>query len=765
MRKKGKRFVAILCIALCFCLSAGCAPESSESGFVPEAPEDYFEQFDAGILNWKDNSLDAYSAQFICVLEPTESEDCFNGGGSLVMGTHRITKMQKHLGLEDPLKSWDELLFVTDQQESGNVRLAFPFTPDSINQAWTMGAVYGSDHYICVNIEASPQDGTLYHFFEVTEDLEVVNDFYADFLDEFEFDHVDDLYKDASGNIHIFVENAGDPFLTYHITNALGELRGTHVLWKEGEDSRQYIDFSPCPLYDGRMAVSAPYFGESRLKTKTDTFLMDPITGEKEMLISQENYQGDEVLCSTLWDESTILYATGIGIYLCDLSWENARLLYQWSNHGLSVSGARVQPCEKEGIAVCCWNSEETCGLFLEPTKEEVPIRQITFAVPKNRVRAYEKIVQTFNRKYPAYHVELKSDYDQTLLLTEIIAGEGPVLVDSALTGFEELSNLWEPLDGMLEATGLTGELNAKALECGKIDSVTYGVTNDFALLTVLTLDRAVKAEDWTYEEFLDYVETHPSAKAVFPPVPLNRSGNTLIFSYLMHGLEDNYLLDPGNKGNCLNADRLERVLGLAQKYCSDQEPLEPGALSTGEALFIGKSILGVGSILADRRTFGEERFYVGYPTEDGGKHFLSGSDPVAVRKTASNEDKKAAFTFLRELLSYAGQKALSTDANYHISIRKDIMEEQLEEEIRSLLSQETEVDGIRTEKQREQMDREKAFFLELLEKAVPEPRLPSELEDILWTEFSDYFDGKITKDLLTDHLRNRVQLYFNETE
>ena len=123
-------------------------------------------------------------------------------------------------------------------------------------------------------------------------------------------------------------------------------------------------------------------------------------------------------------------------------------------------------------------------------------------------------MVVEFNKRYPRYHVELKSDYDETALLTELTAGKGPVLIDTLLTGFEEQEQQWEPLDAIMEQLGITEELLPSVLDMGRIHGALYGVVTDFRLRTLITGDSTLK--DWDYDAFLQCVEGKPDLEAIF---------------------------------------------------------------------------------------------------------------------------------------------------------------------------------------------------------------------------------------------------------
>lgn len=101
---------------------------------------------------------------------------------------------------------------------------------------------------------------------------------------------------------------------------------------------------------------------------------------------------------------------------------------------------------------------------------------------------------------------------------------------------------------------------------------------------------------------------------------------------------------------------------------------------------------------------------------------------------------------------------------NFDMSVRKDMLEEQIASMNRSTEAQLGTFSrkSIRLGDQVDiELDRSK--LMHLIEIAEPWKSLPEELEDILYEELEGYFSGTITEDILIDHLESRVGLYLNE--
>ena len=60
-------------------------------------------------------------------------------------------------------------------------------------------------------------------------------------------------------------------------------------------------------------------------------------------------------------------------------------------------------------------------------------------------------------------------------------------------------------------------------------------------------------------------------------------------------------------------------------------------------------------------------------------------------------------------------------------------------------------------------IERDRATLLDLIDRAKPVGAFPKELSNILHEEMELYLSGSITKDMLIEHLENRIELYLGE--
>ena len=698
-------------------------------------------------LPWQDNSLDAYSAVFNVPLRYTDEQEPFI---TYVLGNTRASGYDWHIS-DGNGDRWDDIQVVTDQGGKNSFR--FDLGKEEFGLIQRIGGITGSDHYMIMGqIETDEDGGLLYRFYELDQDMQVVNSFYVDCLDrnDYEFPQFEMLQADVHGNLHMVTERHADNSYHYYIVAPDGKLL-QDVSSKGGSTADRIRKL--LPLYDGRVGI--------QLETQLQCVNLE--TGETEVLANiKPNY-----LCCTLLDARTLLYADGTGIYRSGLSGENPEILYTWSNHGVSASEIKaMQVLEDGSISLIYMDSRGANYLKLTPTTEEVEIREITFGAGPHASQKYQAVVAAFNKKYPAYRVQIENyGYGDTSLLTQLIAGKGPVLVDTFLADFEKNAEWWEPLDEVFLQMKLEDELIPKVLDAGRINGTLYGVATDFSLDTVITF--ADEPDEWDYDTFLGcFDEDDPVIKSVYTPLS-GTDGHTFISNFFYHGMQEKYLFDAESCTTYFDSEKFRKILRLGRYYMEKEHQGTSEGLREGTTLCAAVE-LGTPEDLTYFRIWGGDRLtFIGYPSEEGSRHYISCSNPITVRVNATAEEKQLAHSFLQYLLSYDAQmEAVSAGAgsNYHMSVRKDVLDEQINR-VGTEMYDYPAVIGFPQFQLKDQVDPEtdRAALYELLEKAGPKQYMPRELVDILNGELEAYLEGNLTEDVLIEHLGNRVGLYLSE--
>lgn len=762
----------IICCFLAVALSlqvCGCGAVNQDSAMNNGTFEDQKEEnnssgedlfFPMEDLPWQDNSLDAYSAVINVPLRYTEPAGAIEGGAQMyILGSNRASVFKKHL-MQTAAGSWDEIKAVTDQGEEFSFQLAF--REAQVNQAWAAGGIAGSDGYIMADIERDDAGKLSYRFFETDQDMQVLNSYYVDCLDQNDYEFPLQLQTDASRNLHIITNRNSDDTYHYYIVAPDGSLLLEASPW-EGYLLRRMPKL--LLLYDGRVAIQTAERLQDVKFEGRETKLTEKLqyvnlkTEEAEILA---NIESDCQICGLL-DEKTLLYADSTGLYCSGQSGEEPEILYTWRNHGVSVLEiADIQVSKNRDISLIYIDGRGANYLKLSPATEKVEIQEITFGVYEKSSRNYQTVVSAFNKQHPACRIRIEV-YDEiydTGLLTELAAGKGPVLMDAMLVGFENNVKYWEPLDEILRQMKLDEELVPKALNVGRIDETLYGIVTEFYLSTVVTL--AEELDGWDYDTFLScFDEDNSIIKSVFTPSN-GTDGYTFISNFFYHGLQEKYLFDAESGTTHFDSEKFRKILRLGRYFMQKEHQGTSEGLREGTTLCAAVEIAAPED-LACLRIWGENKLrYIGYPSEAGSRHYIRGGNPITVRVNATAEEKRLAHSFLQFLLSYEAQMEAVSATISGMSVRKDVLEEQIN---RMNEKSYTSLSGFPQFCLEDQVDAELdgAALYELLEKAEPKQYMPRELVDILNGELEAYLEGNLTEDVLIEHLENRVGLYLSE--
>lgn len=458
----------------------------------------------------------------------------------------------------------------------------------------------------------------------------------------------------------------------------------------------------------------------------------------------------------TCFDEDTLLYADEKGIYRSDYDLQNAEALYLWENHGLNVSDVSRMSAEPDGSIDVIIRAAEgrQYYLHLNPTPEGIETMEIKFAVSKWNRQQYLESVYRFNREHPAYLITMEVYEEEAKLLTELTAGKGPVLVDTDVIAFTANKKLWEPMDDKLAEWGLQEQLLEKPLLGGQIDGEQYGMVFAWDMYSFLT--NCYEAESWDYEAFMAYVRENGIQEKIYP----EQDPQSFLKLFFLRSLEDSYFVDAAEGRAHFDSEEFAEAAGMAKELVGEDRPINMSSIipkiRSGKYLGDIAYLNSIERIVYYWEIYGKDVNFVGFPGREGSCHFIRTREPVAVRRSASEEEKQAAFWFLSEML---GKEAQQSVGGGLYSVRKDVFEEQLEEPKDAggyLIGGETvTVSG--------DWAAAKEELLSIYEKSVPVPAMPKSMDAVIFEELAGYFDEAKSMEDAAEIIQNRVQLYLDE--
>lgn len=378
--------------------------------------------------------------------------------------------------------------------------------------------------------------------------------------------------------------------------------------------------------------------------------------------------------------------------------------------------------------------------------------------------------VSKFNRRNENYRVTVRlQEANETgqefidRLQMELAAGRGADLlmngqIDAtamARNGYlQELTDILDDEDGLWTA----------AMECGRIDGVTYGIPYAGQLFFATYSEKLTGGrENWTIREFMQAVEASDAEILQY-----GFSGADIVFYYGLLDNDNAELIDWENGESHLTEDLFLEILGFASRYADRGQILQEDvgeALKEGRIAAEGSVCLELSELNYREACFEGEPANIGFPRSEGNGIYVT---PNMLYVNAGSEVKDGAYEFLRFLVSEEGQRRYvernrAGDSASLMPVRLELLEEMTALEMRkageTTARSATGVlfakDGF-TQAQKERFDR-------LLERAEPGDWYAAEIMSIVYEELEPYFAGQRTAAEAAANLDNRVQLYMDE--
>ena len=747
---RGKRWIMlILWMAITF---AGCSGRKAETN-SETSETTQFEFLESGEMVWEDNKTDDLYAVINLPTKTVTAEGELEGGSSCIfVGEGGYVNYKNHIFNKDQ-DSWSGVNGVSAQGTEFSRKIVVDQERKG-TQIHELGPVSGKNGYVACYY-AFLMDGAdrEYAFYELDGNFQSMRQLKVKLKNNI---ILYSLMGDAEGNFHLTYQKSSGKYVYA-------------VLSREGEEIFSAdVEHTPrlCAYGKGEVALCDEQTSDSSAmerrfyRANLNDGVLTELACSKDEAIRKK--MGDYVFSAAPVSETVIAWCDQMGIYYRDVQKNETWIAYRWTNHGIKPLWIDDLTVLENGDVGLCFQDENGRNyVLLQPTEEKEELASITMAVSPHYVQTYLNMAALFHKYYPKYVIEIKDDYDELSLMTQLGAGNGPVLIDTELTGFDNLQNLWQPLDGFLEQSGLTEELYPEALEFGKINGVTYGIVKDFRIETLLVPKSG--PEDWDYEGFLKALENFKGAALTYWAMEASADMRERYFDVFKNSMDDSYYFDLETGSVVFGTPEFERALKLSEKARKCPPADDGKALQNGSALCEHVDVLAFSQVIRLRRRLQEngERA-IGYPMSEGARHRLIARNPVAMRSTATEEEKLIGYTFLRFMLS---EEALKTPENGYLSVRKDVLEYQFHQYEESIILRKE--NGIYDPGFMPELewDEDMQFYLDVIKNGKVVKPFPASIERVFDEEFDDYLSGRIDGKALAEHLKSRVTLYLEESK
>ena len=421
--------------------------------------------------DWRDNSVDDLQAVVYVPVKEVRAEGEQNGGRSTyVMFEGGGARFKNHL-LSSYKMDWSGVNGVTATGNEFSTKIMTNPAKEGI-QVDYLGPVAGENGFVAYRTERDEDYNVKgCWIYELDEGFCKLREVYAAVPMANE---ISALMGDGDGNIHLTYHDAGNDKFRYLILSKDGD-----VLY---ETLGYFAGF--CSYGEGRVAVREEIISENAVE-EIRFFTYDLTGGKREEIGAfrpatiRKETNGKEAMplpiCITPINDQEFAWCGQEGLYFCNAVGEETGMVYCWANHGMampSVSRIHGILARKDGSVALLYHDGSALNyLLLQPTLEKKELTTISLAVVSYNRDAFVSAATLFHKKYPDYCIDIRDDYDETSLLTQLGAGTGPVLVDTALTGFEELEKLWQPLDDFLSGTDLPTSFIRRPLNLEKSET------------------------------------------------------------------------------------------------------------------------------------------------------------------------------------------------------------------------------------------------------------------------------------------------------
>lgn len=385
------------------------------------------------------------------------------------------------------------------------------------------------------------------------------------------------------------------------------------------------------------------------------------------------------------------------------------------------------------------------CGCSME----EDHTLHIAAAFPTGELDA---LVEQFSETHTDCIVEVsyypENAYDR--LCTEIMAGDGPDVLNLFGLSLPPDSSWLEDLYPYIDADGALDrdDFVPTVLSSLEVGGTLRSIPATYEVMTLTARASDVSnADRWTFDEMRDILAWQDGDVHLLP-----ESWVQTEFLRWIASISAGTFIDWEGRTAHYDSPAFQEQL----RFCAAL----PGSYSYYEAdpnwrslaqLQVIQNPLVLQTISTN---YGQPFTFIGFPTEDGSGSFFQ-CTTLHLGISSASEKKELAWEFVRQALTAEYQKSLAE--RWYLSVRGDVMEEQLRGEIVPLLPEDDEnepLDEAVAEQYRQLVSQPLVFI-----------GYNEQITGIILEEGEAYFSGQRTVEAAAERIQNRVTLYLSEIQ
>ncbi len=461
--------------------------------------------------------------------------------------------------------------------------------------------------------------------------------------------------------------------------------------------------------------------------------------------------------------DGTLYYADAEAIWM--QKGEQPRQIISIVNKGYRLEDLYSIRVQEDGDIHCYVFLDGTlCLLSLHCEEEGTALEQQEITLYYHVADVFlQQIVTRFNRRNPQYHITILTPEDSPRAWIEIATGQGPDLFFLSPTEAEDFlrQGYIRNMEEMVEDSSLF--LDA-ALECGRIDGVTYGIPYSCTpKLVVFSREIVGDRHTWTVGEMMQCIRA--SDARILDWYFGETDAVKIVICYGLYDNENTDYIDWKKGESHLTEQPFRELLEFAKEYA------DPGDYETSEVLSMLRSgeIAGteIGLWRSGQLDYADNLFsgnasYIGYPTSTGKKGVYIRTNCLYMNQ--ASDKVEGVKEFIQFMLSEEAQKLCIADNEcFNLPVRLSAISYLVEwEQAKAKEPKSYAFDSISW--QEDGLDeRQLQVWEELLEQAQPAKFYVTELYGLLEEELEPYFLGERSLEETVKILDSRVQLYLDE--
>lgn len=391
-----------------------------------------------------------------------------------------------------------------------------------------------------------------------------------------------------------------------------------------------------------------------------------------------------------------------------------------------------------------------------------------------------KKIIE-YNKADNKYKIELTSfDNDPdplTSMNNQLTAGNIPDILEVSNVDIRSYiaKNLLEDMtpyiskdDRINEDYFVDGYLNAISF-----DGKQYCLSKSFSIYTIAGKASELKQykDGWTANDIIEYYKSKPEGTQLF----LGDSKLTAFYNLLQSDI-DSYV--DWNTGEVnIDSEDFRNVLEFCNTFPDEEGTaydIKKNDYKDDKILLRNESVYNSETIQIDKKLFGEDCVYVGFPSKSGKGTYLNSS--MAFGICSSSDKKEAAWEIIKELLygenessnSYEfGGDLPASKEKFEAMVKRDTTTKKYKDEQGNEVEPRNSTYGYEDFeiKLTPATDDEIETLRELIKSSKGIGRSMDSVSDMIYEDVSKYFDGSKTLDEVVKILQDKMSKYINENK